>query len=758
MITHLTAVLFIFVLLTANITKVIHITESIRFNMALSDVAVLIALLVVFVSAIKNRSVKVVKGLPIWVALAGWIIFSGVLAMRSGSIINEGWIGIAEELVKTGLCVVYFIVGYHTLKVIKASTFKNVWMIAAFIFILGGIGINYLAIKDLFFWSEDTKYLRYFMGTDTDPNHAATYLTMTFFAMGLFAIGEKHKYKKVLFIISLALSVFGIVLTGSRGGLVGFLGGLAVLFLYYIRRNWRLSVILVSLILLMALAFVQVDMQVFEGQFSQRMLSKLIDFEGGFDIRWSLGYTALQMGHDYPLTGVGRGNYILNSAPYFDRFEMKFFDDIPHNTYWGLYAEVGIIGVLLFFAPFFMLIYGGFRRYGGNKPLLIDEGEGLIWLLAGVAALGIQAFVLNVENRRFLWYLAGMVIFIFENQTDFLKITHEHGRYLWRKFTLITLTATVILYGYVASEASIPVRNTVVEGDALVRFVYEVPIDALNLGQTNQIGIHLSLGVNSERTERLLVAIVQKDRAGITSVLSSNRYKGVSGQLFLKFEPSNEAQNVSLILSSVDKTLELYFFRPLSIVADQEVYALDKWYFLQPPVVRDVLLTASKKTSLDSYLPKTDLTPGLGGVFAEHFEVVAIDHRLVDSKMEDGTLLKQTHIDVTYNVLKAVDDDYIFVFLGYPFDLAPMHENLIINGYEGYGVLEPVETHKWQEGESYTVTYVMPRQSGNYRLINGIRVLKDDKWIHLFAHEGTAKRSVYLEIGRLDLGLMDLTK
>lgn len=755
--TYLTAALFIFVLLTANITKVIHITESIRFNMALSDSAIVFVLLVVFIAAIRDKSIKTIKGFPVWVALASWIIFSGALAMRSSDIINEGWIGIAEELAKTGLCVVYFIVGYHTLKAIKTSTFKSVWVAAAFVFILGGIVINYLAIKDIYYWSEDTKYLRYFMGTDTDPNHAATYLTLTFFAMGLFAMGEKMKANKALFIFTLALSVFGIVLTGSRGGLIGFVGGLGILFLYYIKKNWRLSVTLVSLILLMSLVFVQVDMQVFEGQFSQRILSKLDNFEGGLDIRWSLGYTALQMGHDHPITGVGRGNYILNSAPYFEEHDLKFFDDIPHNTYWGLYAEVGVIGLILFFAPSIMLLYAAYKRYKGSRQRLADEWEGLIWLIAGGVALGVQAFVLNVENRRFLWYLAGVLIFLFESQTDFFKLTHAHGRQLWRKFSIISVLASVIVYGYVASDASVAVRSTVVEGDALVRHVYAVPMQSVALGQNNHIGIHLTLGVNPERTERLLVTVSQTNKDGMTTVLSANRYKGVRGQLFLDFKPSMDAESINLVLSSLDPTLERYVFRPLSLIINDDVHALDKWYFLQPPVMRDAL-SANKKISLSNYLPETDLSTGLGGVFAEHFEVEAVTHRLIDVTAEDGTALKQTHIDVTYKVLQAVDEDYTLVFLGYPFDLAPMHENLIINGYEGYGLLEPVETHKWQAGERYTVTYVMPRQDGNYRLLNGIRIKKDDKWIHLYAHEGTAKRSVYLEIGTLDLGKVSLIK
>ena len=87
-----------------------------------------------------------------------------------------------------------------------------------------------MAKQGTFLMGEDSKYLVYYMGTDTDPNHAASYLTLSFFAMGAFAWMTEQKWLKTIFYITMAASVTALFITGSRGGMLGLFAMAALFF------------------------------------------------------------------------------------------------------------------------------------------------------------------------------------------------------------------------------------------------------------------------------------------------------------------------------------------------------------------------------------------------------------------------------------------------------------------------------------------------------------------------------------------------
>lgn len=742
--------LFVIVLLTLNITKVINITSNIRFNMALSDIFVIFAILVVFVTAVREKTLKAISGLPIWIALIVWISFVGVLGLRSDVISDSGLIGILEELIKTGICILYFIVGYHTLKVIKVVMFKNIWAISTVLFVVGGIFIFLLASKGIFFWSDDPKYLYMFMGTDTDPNHAATFLTLSFFAMGLFALTVVEKKSRYVYLTIMMISGFGIILTGSRGGLIGYVIGVIILFIYYLKNNWRLAISLLCIIMIIGLIFIQVDFELFNAQFTQRIASKLIGFDSGLDIRWSLGYSAFLMGNDYPITGVGRGNYVLNSMPYFEKMGVEFIDNIPHNTYWGLYAEVGLVGFLLFFYPVWLFIYLVYNRYKGNRVLLNNEFEGLVWIMAGAIALAIQAFVLNMENRRFLWYLSGILIFAFQNKIIFLTTFHEQSKNNWRKITLVILCLLLVIFAYVSYDVYIPVRDTVIKENQLQSYIYELPINAIELGVENRLGVQLTVANNAEETDRLSLFISGIDSSGDKTVLNNVKFNSVRGTIFIQYVPSLETKSVFVELISLDSSLESYVFKPICMISGESVYELDKRYLLQPTIMRNALIK-EKKISLDDYLPKTDLKNGLESTFSSKLKVNDISYQAVTETDDSGNLHLLTRVSIQYKVLDSLDKDYSFLLLGNPFDLTDMPESVIRYGYESLATVESVYTSTWRQGETYTVDYVLPRQDGIYLLRNAVRFMEDDKWIFLISNEGQLNSNAYLELGWLKL-------
>lgn len=747
---NIPAIFFILVLLTLNITKVIHITEKLRFNMALSDSFVIFAMLIILYSAYKEKAFKFLKGLPIWLTLIAWIIFVGYLGIQSESINDGGWIGVIEELIKTGLCIVYFLIGYHTLKIISGSTFKKTWVTAAIIFVFGGFCIYLLGKTGIYFWSDDPKYLRLFMGTDTDPNHAATYLTITFFAMGLFSVVDKGRTNRIIYILTLSISIVGIIFTGSRGGLIGFVTGLMVLLVYFLMRNWKIAISLLCILMIMGLIFIQMDMSIFEGQFTQRSLNKVINFKSGLDERWSLSYTALQMGNDYPITGVGRGNYVLNSKPYFDDNAFIFRNDIPHNTYLGLYAEVGIIGVLLFFMPFSMTLFYFYRSYIGKRLTIYEDTDGLIWLIACICAVALQAFVLNMENRRFLWYISGILVYVFESRKHSFRSFHAKFQKDFKQITFVLVILTCIIYVLVSYNAYVIKQSFIVKDQDLSLFEFDLPIEAIAIDKENNLGLNILLTANQKKTERIEIQIVQIDKSNNVLILFSNKYEGVNGQILLPFIPSEEADKITVKIKSIDSELERFSIKQTCLISENKVYELDKWYFLQPEFITKGLIK-NKQISIDKYLPSTDLTDGLGATFSHIFEIVDVKYNYFDKLESENRVMKQTHITVYYKIKELVDEDYTFVLSGYPFDLEYIDDNRISIGYEAYSVMDQPKTSSWKKGNSYAVTFIIPRQEGIFKLMTGIRVNKKENWEHLIVHEGTEMRNTYLNLGWINL-------
>ncbi len=577
-------IIFLLILLTMNITNVINITENAKFNIALSDIFVFFIVIIAFYPGLLRK--YSIIGLPFWISLLSWIVLVGFINLFTPDINSSGILGIVEELIKTGICIIYFILGYNYLNVIKFSDFKKTFSIATIIFVFGGIIIYLLASKGIFFWSNDTKYNQMFMGTDTDPNHAATFLTISFFAFGFFLLSESNLVKKVNYIFVMAISIFGIILTGSRGGLTGFIVGLIFLFIYYIRKNRRFAVSLVIMFSLIILLFFQTDLSFNEGEFTNRILYKIANYDKGLDIRGSLSTSAFMMGNDHPLFGVGRGNFKLNSAPYFDEIDMTFIDDIPHNTFLGLYSEVGIIGLFLFMMPVWFTIVAIKKRYERNIQKFFAEFEVMIWIFAGTLSVGVQALVLNIENRRFIWFISGMLLYYFKGNI-ILPLKHkidsdDKMKILAKAMIVFTLFA----YVFISYDAYVPYRTESMKGDLIDTFSYEIPTNAVDLDSTNQLGINLQFDGNDAFTDRLQIEIVELDTNNNEKKLYSKSFKAINGQIFMNFKPSIETHSVKLKMKRLDPSLTSVNYRIMSVISNDNVYDCTKWYFLSPNLLR----------------------------------------------------------------------------------------------------------------------------------------------------------------------------
>jgi O-antigen ligase len=141
-------------------------------------------------------------------------------------------------------------------------------------------------------------------------------------------------------------------------------------------------------------------------QQTERRLSGFTDMGGELGVRINLSRASVMMGADHLLIGVGKGNFKYNSKQYVDMFYIKNSDyvyrqsttNVPHNTLAGIFAEMGLPGLMVFIWLFTAIAL---------KMVKNRNGINFLFAMACIAIL-IQSLSLSLENFRGLWLIAGI--------------------------------------------------------------------------------------------------------------------------------------------------------------------------------------------------------------------------------------------------------------------------------------------------------------------------------------------------------------
>jgi O-antigen ligase len=216
-------------------------------------------------------------------------------------------------------------------------------------------GISYFGVKPLqqgVGFNDEGEYLSIsriiWVGPFSDPND----LAMVFVAVVPFLLD--YMLKRVFFVPGslLALVLYGLYLTNSRGGLLALL---ATVFTYIVLRYKSMKGIVVGLFL----GFVLVCLG------SSRMLN-ISSSEGSAYGRLDAWYSGYQMFKSAPLMGVGQGRFIDYNAL------------TAHNSFVLVFAELGILGAFFFTGIFYYpMIYGYYASFKNTEPSINESLNGI---------------------------------------------------------------------------------------------------------------------------------------------------------------------------------------------------------------------------------------------------------------------------------------------------------------------------------------------------------------------------------------------
>jgi hypothetical protein len=172
-----------------------------------------------------------------------------------------------------------------------------------------------------------------YLGFFGDPNDLGMFLVMNIAFLGYF-YSEKGAFYKLLMPLIFGLLCYGVLMTGSRGTLLGTLG---VIFLYFLIKKAGARLILFALIMAPIIATLLTK---FGGMSSS---------ESSANGRLEAWYSGILMLLHNPIFGVGKGNFM-------DHHEL-----VAHNSYIHVAGEMGIPGYSLWAGVITLTMLASYR-------------------------------------------------------------------------------------------------------------------------------------------------------------------------------------------------------------------------------------------------------------------------------------------------------------------------------------------------------------------------------------------------------------
>ncbi|WP_276835929.1 O-antigen ligase family protein [Megasphaera stantonii] len=315
---------------------------------------------------IRNRSLKrFFCPLKIWLGLG---IFLGTVLLASILLFDISSIRIAVKYVYWSLPFILII--YFSKQV--DTKYAAIWGVAFSIFITSIYSFYlYFSLP----YDAALPYGRRIGGFAANPNFYAVLLVETLPILILSIWDERIKKSKVCIAVFAVIGILGVgalLLTGSRGGILGFTGAFIITLFVFCAFKKRIKM------------FILIAMVVLGGI----LVIANIGLAGGtvrsYDMeRVYLLKSSIEMWTDHKIIGVGLDNWADEYQQHYIQPEAKETNlVIPHNTIAWFFSSTGIIGGIgylfyVIYVLYIMLMY--IKKYGMNYYILAG-----IWLWLGV--------------------------------------------------------------------------------------------------------------------------------------------------------------------------------------------------------------------------------------------------------------------------------------------------------------------------------------------------------------------------------------
>lgn len=696
--------------------SVVNVFNITRFNLSLADIFIPIMLVYCIVNIKKIDFKDLSKYILVFVLLFLSILISGIYAINNDNIINGNITTLISEEIKMIICAVYFIL--IIVNINDKEIFKNalkVWLISSIcVFSIGLFALfMYYQGKPIEINTLVTgaRSVNVFIGTFTDQNLAGVYLSISFYIALFYLKISEYKYEKVLAVIVMIVSPICIFLTVSRGAMIGFSCSLVFYVIIAFRHLYKKLIIIVPSILLIVMFVMMMDIAFMNQNTSNSLFHKLNQVttkSGEFTVRGNLSKVAFQMGNDHFLLGVGRGNYQLNSPEYFkelglDANSWDYKDKIPHNTILGIYAELGLVGLVLYGFVFIYLLYLiikniQYKDYRGYQYILI----------AMYACIFAESIPLNLENFRGLWAITALFIVLQKNLVQYLIPIKEKEFKLSYKYVClgaIILIATGFLYFENA-------RKLNISKDILVDNIISIPIEKFENNKEQYIKYFVNTSSDSPENISANISVVATDFNNNEKILAEYDYWKASGNAKLYFEPDETIQSIVLRLKNINKTQNLVV-RDIKLGIDN----IEKTIINTYPLLTDSMYEFFSDKNLIVHTQKNSVTQNqsiwdkdLNYNFSDKIILKSVSNKLIDGKYK---------VIFTFDCIGKMDYDYMMWMHASVDNINYLDADRIQYGFDNFDHAMEVPMSTWEIGKEYTHEFILPIQKGIYNFTFG---------------------------------------
>lgn len=227
-----------------------------------------------------------------------------------------------------------------------------------------------------------------------DPNAFASYI-LVLLPLVFYRVINSHRISRFLYLGCLISFISLLVFTGSRGGILGFLGAAGVLIYHYSFGRMR-QIFFFILIVASILYFYAPE----EFWIRASTITASEGEDSSIDLRLNHYRVALKMFLDYPLAGVGLRNFQFNNMDYHDIKEQ-----VVHNSY----LEILTGGGLLSFIPFFLILINCWGKLKIKKFHDKHIRDLLICLKASFVSILITCSFISGDHKKILWFLLALI-------------------------------------------------------------------------------------------------------------------------------------------------------------------------------------------------------------------------------------------------------------------------------------------------------------------------------------------------------------
>ncbi len=281
---------------------------------------------------------------------------------------------------------------------------------AALAFVLAGMAIASVALQNAAAGVEMVEGTRVTIGRSIgsmlgDPNDLALVLQFPLgFAVALALSRHQGRVRQLIGVIAVVMLVLAILATQSRGGLLGIL---TVTALFAWRRVENKAMLLSAAAMALPVLFVLAGVSerasggAAEEGIDESAMGRLYAWEAAF-------YMALRN----PLSGVGLDNFYANYYFYSQHWDGK--NHAVHSTWFGVLAETGFVGLLVFVALLVAVIRTAWRNLSFFAPLKQAEAQPLTVvseaMLAGLLGTAVSGTFLTQGFTWPIYIFTGLIV------------------------------------------------------------------------------------------------------------------------------------------------------------------------------------------------------------------------------------------------------------------------------------------------------------------------------------------------------------